>query len=83
MIVGVPGPRKAPIGGVSKKKEIKKVALAEVGLDAGEVGAAGAQADVVKYHPLPERPPVKMIGGEAPEAAKELVKLLREEAKVI
>ena len=82
---GLNEPRYASLPGImkAKKKEIKKVALADVGLDAGEVGAAGAQADAVKYHPLPERPPVKMIGGEAPDAVKELVKLLREEAKVI
>lgn len=82
---GLNEPRYASLPGImkAKKKVIKKMTLADVGLEASQVGAAGSQSSVVKYHPLPERPPVKMIRGEAPEVAKELVKLLREEAKVI
>jgi electron transfer flavoprotein beta subunit len=82
---GLNEPRYASLPGImkAKKKEIKKVTLADLSLDAAEVGEAGSKVNILKYHPLPERPPVKMVGGEAPEAAKELVKLLREEAKVI
>jgi electron transfer flavoprotein beta subunit len=82
---GLNEPRYASLPGImkAKKKEIKTVALADLSLDAADVGQAGSKTDILKYHPLPERPAVKMIGGEAPDAAKELVKLLREEAKVI
>lgn len=82
---GLNEPRYASLPGImkAKKKEIKKVALADLALEAADVGEAGSKIDILKYHPLPERPAVKMIGGEAPDAAKELVKLLREEAKVI
>jgi electron transfer flavoprotein beta subunit len=82
---GLNEPRYASLPGImkAKKKEIKKVALADVGLDASQVGAAGAQSGIVKFLPLPERPPVKMIAGDTGEQAKELVRLLREEAKVV
>jgi len=82
---GLNEPRYASLPGImkAKKKEIKKVALADLPLDAGQVGAAGSKSRVVRYHPLPERPPVKMIVGDAGAQAKELVRLLREEAKVI
>jgi electron transfer flavoprotein beta subunit len=82
---GLNEPRYASLPGImkAKKKERKTATLADLSLDAGDVGAAGSKADIIKFHPLPERPPVKMVGGEAPEVAKELVNLLREEAKVI
>lgn len=82
---GLNDPRYASLPGImkAKKKEIKKVTLADTGLDASEVGAAGNKTKVLKFHPLPERPPVKLIEGEPAAQAKELVRLLREEAKVI
>lgn len=82
---GLNEPRYASLPGImkAKKKEIKKVGLGDVSLDAGSVGAKGARSRVVKFHPLPERPAVKMIEGEPGEQAKELVRLLREEAKVV
>jgi len=82
---GLNEPRYASLPGImkAKKKEIKKITLADVGLEAGQVGAAGAQSRIVAFRPLPERPPVKMIEGEVGDQAKELVRLLREEAKVV
>lgn len=82
---GLNEPRYASLPGImkAKKKEIKVVSLADLSLEASQVGAAGAHSKLVRYQPLEERPPVKMISGEAAEQAKELVRLLREEAKVI
>jgi electron transfer flavoprotein beta subunit len=82
---GLNEPRYASLPGImkAKKKEIKKITLADVGLDASQVGAQGAQSQIVKFSPLPDRPPVKMLPGDPPLQAKELVKLLREEAKVV
>ena len=82
---GLNEPRYASLPGImkAKKKEIKKVGLSELPLKADAVGAAGSKAKVVRYHNLPERPPVKMIGGDVATQAKELARLLREEAKVI
>ena len=82
---GINEPRYASLPGImkAKKKEIKKVTLGDLPLEAADVGAAGAMTRVVKYHALPERPPVKMLPGDAAAQAHELVRLLREEAKVI
>ena len=82
---GLNEPRYASLPGImkAKKKEIRKVTLADLPLEADQVGSAAATSRLVRYHPLPERPPVKMIPGEPAEQAKELVRLLREEAKVI
>jgi electron transfer flavoprotein beta subunit len=67
----------------AKKKEIRKIALADLPLKPEQAGAKGSLSKMVKYHSLSERPPVKMIAGDAATQAKELVRLLREEAKVI
>lgn len=82
---GLNEPRYASLPGImkAKKKEIKKVTLADIQLEAIQVGAEGAKSRLVKFHALEERPPVKMIEGEPAEQARELVRLLREEAKVI
>jgi electron transfer flavoprotein beta subunit len=82
---GLNEPRYASLPGImkAKKKEIRKVGLADVKLAANQVGAAGSSSKLVRYHALPERPPVKMIPGDAAQQAKELARLLREEAKVI
>jgi electron transfer flavoprotein beta subunit len=82
---GLNEPRYASLPGImkAKKKEIHKVALADLPLKPDQVGAAGSATRLIKYHSLPERPPVKMITGDAATQAKELARLLREEAKVI
>lgn len=82
---GLNEPRYASLPGImkAKKKEIRKVGLADVKLEAGRVGAAGSANRLVRFHALPERPPVKMITGDAAQQAKELARLLREEARVI
>jgi electron transfer flavoprotein beta subunit len=67
----------------AKKKEIRKITLADLPLKPEQVGAAGSVSKLLRYHSLPDRPPVKMIPGDAAAQAKELVRLLREEAKVI
>jgi electron transfer flavoprotein beta subunit len=82
---GLNEPRYASLPGImkAKKKEIRKVTLADLPLKGGEVGAAGSKSTLLRYHALAERPPVKMIAGDAAAQARELVRLLREEAKVI
>lgn len=82
---GLNEPRYASLPGImkAKKKEIRKVALADLPLKAEQVGAKGIVSKMIKYHSLPERAPVKMITGDAATQAHELVRLLREEAKVI
>jgi electron transfer flavoprotein beta subunit len=82
---GLNEPRYASLPGImkAKKKEVKAINLAALGLPADQVGAGGAKSKIVKYLPPPSRPPGKIVSGEIIEAAQKLVKLLREEAKVI
>jgi electron transfer flavoprotein alpha/beta subunit len=65
------------------KAQIKKVDLVALGLSPADVGGQAAKIKVQKYLPPPKRPPVKMVKEDFPENVKTLVKLLREEAKVI
>jgi len=82
---GLSNPRIPLVMNVMKamKAQIKKVDLASLGLNATEVGFQAAKVKVQKYFPQPKRPPVKMIKEDFPENVKSLVKLLKEEAKVI
>jgi electron transfer flavoprotein beta subunit len=82
---GLNEPRYASLPGImkAKKKEVKAVNFAVLGLPADQVGAAGAKTKINKYTPPPSRPPGKIVSGEILEAAQKLVKLLREEAKVV
>ncbi len=61
----------------AKKKQIQVI-------DVNSLGVNIPKIEVVSLEPPPPRPPGRIIDGESPEAkAKELVRLLREEAKVI
>jgi len=82
---GLNEPRYASLPGImkAKKKEVKPIDLAALGMPADQVGAAGSKTKILRYIRPPSRPPGKIISGEVLDAAKNLVKLLREEAKVI
>jgi electron transfer flavoprotein beta subunit len=77
---GINTPRYASLPGImkAKKKEIKAYTLADLGL-AGETARLKESA----YELPPERKAGKKLSGDTPTQIKELVKLLREEAKVI
>ncbi|HVP36318.1 MAG TPA: hypothetical protein VMT04_04930, partial [Terriglobales bacterium] len=78
-------PRYASLPGImkAKKKEIKKLGLAELCINPEHVGAKGAKLKKGKYSLPPQRKAGIKIEGEIPEATAKLVKLLREEAKII
>jgi electron transfer flavoprotein beta subunit len=80
-------PRYASLPGImkAKKKPLAVKKLADLGLDGGEVGAASARVQIVSLETPPERVPGRMVDGNLDSAgkAKELVRLLHEEAKVI
>ena len=67
----------------AKKKPITDWDAAALGIDPAGVGKSGADVEVLNLEPPPARPPGKVIPGDAATAAKELARLLREEAKVI
>lgn len=79
---GLNEPRYASLKGImaAKKKTIDVKDLAGIGLDAAGVAP---RTTVVGMELPPSRPAVKMIDGDAATQAKELIRLLHEEAKVI
>lgn len=77
---GLNTPRYASLPGImkAKKKAIKEVSLSDLG-----ISNTDAKTLYSSYELPPERPGVKMISGDPQGQSTELVKLLREEAKVI
>jgi electron transfer flavoprotein beta subunit len=77
---GLNEPRYPTLKGImgAKKKEIKDVKASDLG-----VSAEAPQLPVVTLEALPPRPPGRVISGDVATAVKELVRALREEAKVI
>ena len=83
---GLNEPRYASLPGImkAKKKPLETKDLAALGLSADNVGCTGSKTMVIKMTPPPERAAGKIIEGEGPEeTVPKLVKLLREEAKVV
>jgi electron transfer flavoprotein beta subunit len=83
---GLNEPRYASLKGIlaAKKKEMKVLGAADLGLDPASVGKAGAKTRWEKLELPPPRTAGKLLKDMDPAAAaRELVRLLREEAKVI
>ncbi|HEV8376782.1 MAG TPA: electron transfer flavoprotein subunit beta/FixA family protein, partial [Candidatus Polarisedimenticolia bacterium] len=83
---GLNEPRYASLKGIlaAKKKEIRVTTASDLGLDPATVGSAGARTRWEKLELPPARTQGKILQGMEPAAAaQELVRLLREEAKVI
>jgi len=82
---GLNEPRYASLKGImkAKKKPLEAKAPADIDASPDEVGKAGAKTTVLTMAPPPERAAGRIVEGEPEDAAKEVVKLLREEAKVI
>jgi electron transfer flavoprotein alpha/beta subunit len=67
----------------AKKKEMKKLGPADLGLDPGQVGSAGRRVDVRRLY-VPEKSAVaEILQGDAATAAATLVDRLQKEAKVL
>jgi electron transfer flavoprotein beta subunit len=77
---GLNKPRFASLPGImkAKKKPMKELSLAELGVAPSSVKVKMTQFELPK-----DRPACKMISGDPQQQAKELVRLLREEAKVL
>ena len=83
---GLNTPRYASLKGImgAKKKPFTVRKLADTGVDAGSVGAAASTVEEVKASHPPERPAGRIIAGdELTQVVAELMKALREEARVI
>lgn len=77
---GLNTPRYASLPGImkAKKKPLKEVSLADAG-----VQTSNLKTRLKDFQLPPEKPSVKMISGDPAAQAKELVRLLMEEAKVL
>lgn len=62
----------------AKKKEIKTLSIKDLGVD-----PEAAHSQLLKLEKAPERSGAKMIGGDIRQAMEELVRILKEEEKVI
>ncbi len=82
---GLNEPRYPSFRGIrqARSKPFSLWGVADVGLAPDDVGVAGAKLRFVEVLPPPDRPPGRIIPGEPEEAAREVARLLREEAKVI
>jgi len=81
---GLPEMRYASLPNImkAKKKPVKVMTKADVPAFTDIVSTVGG-AEIHKFEPPPQRPPGKVLKGDASETVPQLVKLLREEAKVI
>jgi electron transfer flavoprotein beta subunit len=83
---GLNEPRYASLPGImkAKKKPLDVKTIADLGLDASQVGEAGTKIKIMQITPPDEREAGKIVEGETPqEMAINLVRLLHEEAKII
>lgn len=79
---GLNEPRYASLKGImaAKKKQVQTLDLAALGLTAADVAP---RTEIVSMELPPARPAVRLIEGDPAVQAKELLRLLHEEAKVI
>lgn len=82
---GLNEPRYASLKGImmAKKKTVAVKGAGELGLDASTVGAGAAVATEGNWSAPPQRPPGRILDGDNETRVKELVRLLRDEAKVL
>jgi len=83
---GLNTPRVPLITGVMKamKAVIPTVEATTLGLSKDEIDLNASSIETISLEPPQQRPPVKIIDGETPEEkAKNLIKALKEEAKVL
>ncbi len=83
---GLNEPRVATVQGMMRamKASPKTISVSELNFKAEEVGSLGAREKIFCFRPPPSRHLVEMIEGEGPEdKGRELVRILREDAKVI
>jgi electron transfer flavoprotein beta subunit len=76
---GLAEPRVPGVAGMMKamKAQVPRLTLAELGVE------PAAQVAIAGYRTPGDRPPVKFVEGEPAEAAASLVRLLKEEARVL
>ena len=67
----------------AKKKELRKLGPSDLGLDAGEIGAAGRRVEVRRLYVPEKSGEAEMLEGDAATASAALVDRLQKQAKVL
>jgi electron transfer flavoprotein beta subunit len=82
---GINHPRYASLKGImaAKKKEIAEVGPGDLGLDPGQVGAAGSRLEIVSVALPDSGAGAQMLAGDPKQQATALVEKLRTEARVL
>ncbi len=82
---GLNEPRYPSLPGImkAKQKPLESWDCSALGLSPEDIGTHGAKSTVLRLGPPPARPAGRIVPGDVPEAVTELVRLLREEAKVL
>jgi electron transfer flavoprotein beta subunit len=82
---GINHPRYASLKGImaAKKKEIAELGLSDLGLDPGQVGAAGSRLEIVSVALPDSGAGAQMLAGDPKQQAAALVEKLRTEARVL
>jgi electron transfer flavoprotein beta subunit len=82
---GINEPRYASLKGImaAKKKELRTVSLADLGLAAAQVGGAASRLRTIRLAPPPKGKGAEILRGSAAEIAAELVRRIREKTGVI
>jgi len=82
---GLNEPRYASLKGIMavKKKVIPEWTLADLGVDLTSVSESAASVRFVEFSLPPPRQPGRILEGEPKDTARELVRILHQEAKVI
>jgi electron transfer flavoprotein beta subunit len=81
---GINHPRYASLKGImaAKKKEIAEVSPSDLGLDPGQVGAAGSRLEIVSVALPDSGTGAQMLEGDPKQQAAALVQKLRTEARI-
>jgi len=79
---GINEPRVPLVSGIMKamKTKIEEINLTTLGLSLDQIAP---KTKILKYNSPPKRPQVKILEGEPEDKAKTLVRLLKEESKII
>jgi electron transfer flavoprotein beta subunit len=82
---GINHPRYASLKGImaAKKKEIAEVGPGDLGLDPGQVGAAGSRLEIISVALPDSGAGAQMLEGDPKQQAAALVEKLRTEARVL
>jgi len=82
---GINEPRYPSLKGImaAKKKEIRTLTLADLGIDPASVAASAARFRTVRLAPPPKGKGAEILSGPADQIARELVKRIREKTGVI